>query len=94
MLLYIKWRVGTYPVCKGQLKVLTVGVLMIGLNYLIVFVVSRLVTDPSLIFRIVEAVIRTGIVAGVGLLVVYYWKVSPDVNGLIKKMVIRKSDSQ
>ena len=58
---------------------------MIGLNYLIAFIVSRLVTDPSLIFRIVESVVRTGIVGGVGLLVVYYWKVSPDVVGIIKK---------
>ena len=85
LLLYVKWRVGTYPCSVGQLKVLAVGVLMIALNYLIVFIVGRLVTDPSLTFRIVEALIRTGIVAVTGLLMVYHWNVSPDVVGLIKK---------
>ena len=85
LLLYIKWRVGTYPCSVGQLKVLAVGVLMIALNYLIVFILGRLVTDPSLTFRIVEALIRTGIVAITGLLMIYHWNVSPDVVGLIKK---------
>ena len=85
LLLYIKWRVGTYPVSKGQLKILAVGLLMLVLNYLISFVAGRLVPDPSLIFRIVEALIRTGIVAITGLLVIYNWNVSPDVVGLIKK---------
>ena len=94
LLLYVNWRVGTYPVSWGQLKVLLVGLLMIGLNYLMVFAIGRLVPDPSMIFRIVEALIRTGIVAVIGLLVVYHWKVSPDVVRLIKKLMIRKSDSQ
>ena len=85
LLLYVKWRVGTYPCSVGQLKVLAVGVLMIALNFLIVFIVDRLVTDPSLTFRIVEALVRTGIVAIAGLLMVYHWNVSPDVVGLIKK---------
>ena len=85
LLTFVKWRVGTYPFSKEQLKVLAVGLLMIALNYLIAFIVSRLVTDSSLIFRIAEAVIRTGIVGGIGLLVVYHWNVSPDVVRLIKK---------
>ena len=87
LLLYVKWRVGTYPVSWGQLKVLAVGILMIGLNYLMVFAIGKLVTDPSLMFRIVEAIIRTGIVAIIGLLVVYHWNVSPDVVRLIKKLM-------
>ena len=85
LLLYIKWRVGTYPCSWGQLKVLAVGVLMVALNYLIVFVVGKIVAEPSLTFRIIEAIIRTGIVAAVGLVVVYYWKVSENVNELIRK---------
>lgn len=85
MLLYIKWRVGTYPVSKGQLKVLTLGLLMFGLNYLMIVVVGKLITEPSLVFRIAEAIIRTGFVGGFGLLVIYQWKVSPDVNELILK---------
>ena len=85
LLLYVKWRVGTYPVSWGQLKVLAVGILMIGLNYLMVFAIGKLVTDPSLIFRIMEAIIRTAIVATIGLLVIYHWNVSPDVVELIKK---------
>ena len=85
LLLYIKWRVGTYPVSKGQLKVLTLGLLMFGANYLMVFVVGKLIAEPSLIFRIAEAVVRTGIVAIAGLLMVYYGNVSPDVTELIQK---------
>ena len=87
LLLYIKWRVGTYPVSWKQLWVLAIGLLMLGLNYLIVLAVSRFATDPSMVFRIVEALVRTAIVAVVGLLVVYYGKVSPHVNELIKKAV-------
>ena len=85
LLLYVKWRVGTYPFSRGQLKVLTVGLLMVVLNYLLVFAVGKLIPEPSLAFRIVEAVVRTGIVSVVGLLVVYYWNVSADVNELIRK---------
>ena len=87
LLLYVKWRVGTYPFSWGQLKVLVVGVLMFALNYLILFVVGKVVPEPSLAFRVVEGVVRTGIVSVVGLLVVYYWNVSPDVNELIRKGV-------
>jgi O-antigen/teichoic acid export membrane protein len=85
LLLYIKWRVGTYPVSWGQLKVLAVGMLMMALNYLLVFAVGKLNSEPSLAFRVGEAVVRTVIVSVVGLLVVYYWRVSEDVNGLIRK---------
>ena len=87
MLLYIKWRVGTYPVSWGQLKVLAIGLLMLGLNYLIVLAVRKIVPDPSLAFRILEAIVRTGIVSVAGLLVVYYGKVSVDMNRLIRKGV-------
>lgn len=90
LLLYIKWRVGTYPCSWGQLKVLAVGVLMVALNYLIVFVVGRIAASPSMAFKVVEALIRTGIVAAAGLLVIYYWNVSPDVIRLINKAMKRK----
>lgn len=85
LLLFIKWRVGTYPFSKGQLKVLAVGVLMFGLNYLMAFAMNKIVLEPSLAFRIVEAVIRTGIVGVAGLLMVYFGNVSEDVNRLIRK---------
>ena len=85
LLLYVKWRVGTYPFSRGQLKVLAVGLLMVVLNYLLVFAVGKVIPEPSLAFRIVEAVVRTGIVSVVGLLVVYYWNVSADVNELLRK---------
>ena len=85
LLLYIKWRVGTHPFSKRQLLVLAVGLLMLGLNYFLSFVAGKLVPEPSLIFSIAEAVVRTGIVAIAGLLMVYYGNVSPDVVRLIKK---------
>jgi O-antigen/teichoic acid export membrane protein len=84
LLLYIKWRVGTYPISWGQLKVLVVGLLMMAVNYLMVLAAGKIVPEPSLAFRIVEAVVRTGIVSVVGLLAVYYGKVSADVNRLIR----------
>ena len=87
LLLYVKWRVGTYPFSMGQLKVLAVGLLMVALNYLMVLAAGKIVPEPSLAFRIVEAVVRTGIVSVVGLLAVYYGKVSADVNRLIRKGV-------
>jgi len=87
LLLYVKWRVGTYPFSWGQLKVLAVGALMFGLNYLLVRVSGKISPDPSLLFRIVEAVVRTGIVGVAGLLMVYYGNVSEDVNALIRKGV-------
>ena len=85
LLLYVRWRVGTYPFSRAQLKVLAVGLLMVVLNYLLVFVVGKLIPEPSLAFRIVEAVVRTGIVSVAGLLAVYYGNVSADVNELIRK---------
>ena len=87
LLLYIKWRVGTYPFSWKQLLVLAIGLLMLGLNYLIVAFVGKYAQEPSMAFRIVEALIRTGIVALVGLLVMYYGKVSPYLNDLIQKVL-------
>ena len=87
LLAFVKWRVGTYPFSRGQLKVLAVGVLMFALNYLILFVVGKVVPEPSLAFRVVEGVVRTGIVSVAGLLAVYYGNVSADVNELIQKAV-------
>ena len=85
LLLYVKWRVGTYPFSWAQLKVLAVGALMFALNYLIIFIVGKVVHEPSMVFRIADAVVRTGIVAVAGLLAVYYGNVSADVNELIRK---------
>jgi hypothetical protein len=77
--------VGTYPFSKGQLKVLAVGALMFALNHLLLFIAGKIAPEPSLAFRIVEAVIRTGIVGVPGLLMVYFGNVSEDVNRLIRK---------
>nr|MCR4736610.1 hypothetical protein [Bacteroidales bacterium] len=87
LLLYVKWRVGTYPFSMGQLKVLAVGLLMVALNYLMVLAAGKIVPEPTLAFRVGEAVVRTGIVSLAGLLAVYYGKVSADVNRLIRKGV-------
>lgn len=89
LLLYIKWRVGTHPFSKKQLPVLAVGLLMLVLNYLISLVSGKLVPEPSLIFSIAEAVVRTTVVAIAGLLMVYYGNVSPDVVGLINRVMKR-----
>ena len=62
-----------------------VGLLMLVLNYLIFYFSGKLVSEPSMLFRIVEAVVRTGVVAAACLLTVYYWNVSADVNNLIRK---------
>ena len=59
-----------------------------------VFVVGRITAEPSMAFKVVEALIRTGIVAAVGLLVVYHWNVSPDVIRLINKAMRRKSENR
>lgn len=87
LLLYVRWRVGTYPFSRGQFKVLAVGLLMLFINYVMCYLGTKLVSDMSLVLRIGEAVVRTGIVAIAGLLVVYYGNVSPDVNGLIRKAI-------
>lgn len=89
MLMYVRWRVGTFPFSRGQLKVLAVGLLMVVLNYLMVFAVGKFFPKPSLWFRVGEAVVRTGVVALAGLLMVYYGKVSEDVNGLLRKALAR-----
>ena len=85
LLSFVWWRVGTYPFSWVQLKVLAIGLLMLGLNYLIVLAVGKLAPEPSMLFRICEAILRTLIVSVVGLLMVYYGKVSPHVNELIMK---------
>ena len=91
LLLYVKWRVGTYPFSWKQLKVLAVGLLMLVLNYLMVFVAGKVVSEPSMAFRVVEAIVRTSIVGVACLLMVYYGNVSEDVNMLIRKGVEKKN---
>lgn len=91
LLLYVKWRVGTYPFSWKQLKVLAVGLLMLVLNYLMVFVAGKVVSEPSMAFRVVEAIVRTSIVGVACLLMVYYGNVSEDVNMLIRKGVEKRN---
>lgn len=87
LLTFVKWRVGTYPFSRGQLKVLAVGLLMLVLNYLLAFAAGKVVSEPSLAFRVGEALVRTTLVGVACLLVVYYGNVSADVNELIRKGV-------
>jgi len=89
LLAFIKWRVGTYPFSRSQIKVIATGLVMLSLNYLIVLIIGKIVPEPSLMFRLVEAVMRTGVVATAGLLVVYYGKVSDEVVKLIQKGINR-----
>ena len=93
LLAFVQWKVGTTPFSWGLLKVVSIIALMYGLNWLCFLLTNNALSSASTIWRLAEAVMRTGLVCMGGFAVVLGWKVSPEVNQIyanVKQKVLHK----
>jgi O-antigen/teichoic acid export membrane protein len=82
------WKMKTSPFSYGQLKIGVIIILLFSINWLIsIFLFPLICKIPTseIICSIIDSVIRTVIIIVAGITAVYYWKVSVEVNGLIRK---------
>jgi hypothetical protein len=83
----------TSPFSMGQFKVVLIICLLFALNWLWTILLTPVLHSipfSEFACNIIDAVLRTGIFSIIGIVIIYYWRVSDEVNGLIKK-VLKKS---
>lgn len=91
LLALVKWKCGTSPFSWAQLKVVLVItalflVNVIWKNSIYPLFISAL--SNKLLGAIVDGVVKTGLFAIIVAVVVYFWRVSDEVNMLIRKILV------
>ena len=93
LLSLVKWKLHISIFSWGQLKSLVVVLALYGLNLLWVRTLTPLFASlpvKEIYAAILDGVFKTGFIVAVGAPMIYYWKISPEVNRLILK-VLRKN---
>ena len=93
LLSLVKWKLHISIFSWGQLKSLVVVLALYGLNLLWVRTLTPLFTTlpvKALYAALLDGVLKTCVLLAIGVVAVYYWKISPEVNRLILK-VLRKN---
>lgn len=86
LLMYIKRKMGTSPFSMAQLKVLLLIAILYFINWICTFIVGFLPEITSLVGKITEAVIRSGVVVCVGCVLLYHFNISQEINGMVRNM--------
>ena len=94
LLAFVQKKVGTTPFSWGLLKVLAIILLIYGLNLLCYFFSTHMIhiDNLSLLWKLVEAAVRTLLVSLVGVLLVLKWNVSPEIDDIYSRL-FRKNRS-
>lgn len=94
LLSLILWKTKISPFSWKELAVVLIMVLMFGINWLSIEYIS----NPIIYFKyngmgakVAEAILRTGIIVIVGLIIIYYANISKEINEIIKKVIRVKS---
>lgn len=90
LLAMVKFKIGVSPFSMADLKVLLVIIVMFLLNVLWLSYLYPLYTGlagDGLASKFIDAAIRTGIIAGAGLMAIYKMKVSPQMNEIIERFL-------
>lgn len=93
LLLLLKWKLKISLFSIGQLKIVTIIALLFALNFLWTATLTPIILKipcNALLAAILEGGFRSLVLLGIGVVLVYFWNVSEEVNGLIDKMVRRK----
>lgn len=89
LLSLIIWKTKISPFSWKELVVIAVVIIMFVLNWLAVEYISKSIiyfNDVSIVMKIVEAVVRTGIITIIGLTIIYYTNISKEINEIINKV--------
>lgn len=91
LLLFLWRRLGVAIFSAGQLKVAALVIAALALNWLWTAAVTPVVTDllPGIAGMITDAVVKTAVLGGLFAAGVLAWRVSPTVNGIVKKYTKR-----
>ena len=94
LLSLILWKTKISPFSWKELTVVLILVLMFVINWLSIEYIS----NPIIYFKyngmgvkVAEAILRTGIIVIIGLIIIYYTKISKEINDMINKMMGVKS---
>lgn len=90
LLSMIIWKTGISPFSWKELVVIFVVIIMFVLNWLSVEYISKSIiyfNDVNIVVKVVEAVVRTGIIVIIGLAIIYFTKVSKEINEIINKVL-------
>jgi len=89
LMLSLNWiKMKTSPFSIGQLRVALIVVSLFFLNWLWSVSISPFFQQlhiSDIMRSVVDSSLRTLILVSAGVIVVYYWNISPEVNGLIRK---------
>lgn len=85
VLSYVKYKVGTLPICMEELKVLILIVALYFINLVVSQFTVSWCESYSLLIQIIEAGVRSCLILAIGVVATYFWKISPEVNSLIEK---------
>ena len=83
LLSLIMWKTKISPFSWKELVVIAVVIIMFVLNWLAVEYISKSIiyfNDASIVMKIVEVVVRTGIITIIGLTIIYYTNISKEIN--------------
>lgn len=89
LLSLIIWKTKISPFSWKELVVIAVVIIMFVINWLAVEYISKSIiyfNDASIVMKIVEAVVRTGIITIIGLTIIYYTNISKEINEIINKV--------
>jgi O-antigen/teichoic acid export membrane protein len=79
MLAFVKWKLNLHPFSVGMLKILVIVAGLLLINFVL----------PKLGNPLVDSLYRSFILAGIAGVSVYFWKVSEDMNIVIKSFLRR-----
>lgn len=91
LLALVKWKCGTSPFSWAQLKVVLVITALFLVNVIwknSIYPLFISAFSNKLLGAIVDGVVKTGLFAIIVAVVVYFWRVSDEVNMLIRKILV------
>ncbi len=92
LMAFIKWKLNVTPLSVHLLKVLVIAAVMIGLSWGWKMFMTPLVLNLSInavIALVLNAAGKTFLALGTGLVLVYVWHVSGDLNSLFRKYLAK-----
>jgi O-antigen/teichoic acid export membrane protein len=90
LLSLVFWKLKVTPFSWAQLKILAIILILFAFNYLWKQITIQFVTqhfEPALWINFCESAVRTAVLGGVGILSVYFWNISEEVNALVRKII-------
>jgi O-antigen/teichoic acid export membrane protein len=92
LLALIKWKINTTPFSWAQLKVVIIISIILIINILWIKNINPMFLSlpfSHVINNTIDGIIKTALLGGLGIVTIYFWKVSEEVNGLARKAMAK-----